>query len=134
MKQIKILFMAVITMVMTVSCSGQTKNNATKDKANSKVEVMYFHYSSRCSTCRAVEQVSKDAVEDLFKGKILFSAYNMDESAGEIKADKLGVSGQTLLIVSGNKKINLTNEAFMNVNSNPDKLKQIIKTKIDPLL
>lgn len=134
MKQFRILFMAFITTVMAMSCTGQTKKNPTHNKTKSKVEVMYFHYTSRCSTCRAVEQVSKDAVENLFKGKVSFSAYNMDKPDGETKADKLGVSGQTLLIVSGDKKINLTNEAFMNVNTNPEKLKQIIKTKIDSLL
>ena len=46
----------------------------------------------------------------------------------------MDVSGQTLLIVSGDTKINITNEGFMNAHSNPEKLKQIIKEKIDLLL
>jgi len=50
------------------------------------------------------------------------------------KAEELGVSGQTLLIVSGDIKINITNEAFMYARSKPEKLKQVIKEKIDPLL
>ena len=49
-------------------------------------------------------------------------------------AGELGVSGQTLLIVSGETRINITNEGFMNARSNPEKLKQIMKEKIDPLL
>ena len=49
-------------------------------------------------------------------------------------AGELGVSGQTLLIVSGDTRINITNEGFLNARSDPGKLKQIMKEKIDPLL
>ena len=53
---------------------------------------------------------------------------------GEQKGEQLGVSGQSLFIIEGDTKINITNEGFLNARSNPDKLKQIIKEKIDPLL
>jgi len=46
----------------------------------------------------------------------------------------LEISGQTLLLIAGETRINHTNEGFMQVGTNPDKLKQIIKEKIDPLL
>jgi len=50
------------------------------------------------------------------------------------KAEKIGVAGQTLVIVKGETKINLTNEGFMYARSNPGKLETLIKEKIDPLL
>ena len=84
--------------------------------------------------CLAVETESKDIVEELYNDKVAFSAYNLEEKDGKALAGELGVSGQTLLIVSGEARINITNEGFMNARSNPEKLKQIMKEKIDPLL
>ena len=66
--------------------------------------------------------------------KSYFLAYNLEEKDGKEKAGELGVSGQTLLIVSGETRINVTNEGFLNARSNPEKFKQILKEKIDPLL
>jgi hypothetical protein len=98
------------------------------------VEVFYFHNVRRCATCMAVEAESKDIVEELYKDKVAFSTYNLEEKDGKEMAGELGVSGQTLLIVSGKTRINITNEGFINARSNPEKLKQIMKEKIDPLL
>ena len=136
MKAIKILFFTVLVISINVSCSANTgkKDKNTEAPQAVKVEVYYFHYTHRCATCRAVESVSKEAVADLYGNKVSFTGYNLDEKAGEAKGKELGVSGQTLLIVAGDKKIDITNEGFMNARSNPDKLKQIIKEKIDSLL
>lgn len=135
MKTIRVLFFALVALSMNISCSAQTnKNDETKVSKSDKVEVYYFHYTRRCITCQSVEEVSKNAVAELYGDKVSFAGYNLDEEAGKTKGDEIGVSGQTLLIVSGDTKINLTNEGFMNARSNPDKLKAIIKEKIDPLL
>ena len=118
------------------SCNGQVSNKVDNKKVakTDKVEVFYFHYTRRCITCQAVENESKKAVEELYMGKVSFAGYNLEEPSGEQKGKELGVSGQSLLIVKGDTKINITNEGFMNARSNPEKLKEIIKEKIDPLL
>lgn len=135
MKTIKILFIAIFALGMTISCSLQAgENEGTKVSQTDDVDVYYFHFSRRCMTCQAVEDVSKDAVAELYGDKVSFEEYNLDEEAAKAKADELEVSGQSLVIVSGDTKINITNEAFMNARTNPEKLKQIIKEKIDPLL
>mgnify|MGYP003807699719 CR=1 FL=1 len=82
----------------------------------------------------AIENVTKEALAEMYGNKVNFTSLNLDESEGELKGKELQVSGQTLIIVSENKKINLTNEAFMNARSNPEKLKEVIKANIDPLL
>ncbi len=136
MKVVKLLFIAFIALSINISCPAQTKKDeksTTVSKAG-KIKVYYFHYTRRCATCNAVENVSKKAIAELYGNKVIFADYNLDEKAGEIKGKELGVYGQTLLIISGNTKINITNEGFMNARSNPDKLKAIIKEKIDPLL
>jgi hypothetical protein len=142
MKTINVLFFALIALSMNVSCSAQTNKKETlpagrqetKVASADKVEVYYFHYTRRCATCNAVENVSKEAVVELYGDKVSFTGYNLEDEAGKTKGDELEVSGQTLLIVAGDIKINITNEGFMNARSNPDKLKAIIKEKIDPLL
>ena len=125
-----------MALSMNISCSAQTdkKNDNPRISNTGKVEVYYFHYTRRCITCQSVENVSREAVADLYGDKVVFSDFNLEEENGKQKGEQLGVSGQTLLIVSGDTKINITNEGFMNARRNPDKLKQIIKEKIDPLL
>lgn len=136
MKSIKLLFIAVLALSMNSSCSAQTneKENSTQVAKAEKVEVLYFHYTRRCVTCNAIESVSKEAIAELYGDKVSFAEYNLEEMDGEIKGKELEVSGQTLLIVAENTKINITNEGFLNARSNPEKLKQIIKEHIDPLL
>ncbi|MCK5105183.1 MAG: hypothetical protein KAR17_20310 [Cyclobacteriaceae bacterium] len=88
----------------------------------------------RCLTCQAVEDVTKEALKEFYGDKVPFAGYNLDEDTGKEKGESLDISGQTLVIVSGDSKINITNEGFMYARSNPDKLKQLIKEKVDALL
>jgi hypothetical protein len=136
MKIIAYIFIAAMTLGVNISCSAQNDNindNSAISDAG-KVEVFYFHFTRRCITCQAVEDVSKKSVAELYGGRVAFSEFNLEEEKGKQKGEQLGISGQTLLIVSGDTKINITNEGFMNARSNPNNLKQIIKEKIDPLL
>jgi hypothetical protein len=70
----------------------------------------------------------------LYKGEVTFQAVNLDDASSKALAEKLQVSGQTLLLVKGDTKINITNEGFMYARSNPEKFKTIIKEKVDGLL
>lgn len=135
MRTLTVLLFVIMALSMNISCSAQAnKKDKTANVAKAgEVEVYYFHYTRRCMTCNAVENVSKDAIAELYGDKVNFADYNLDEEAGKAKSKEIGVSGQTLVIVSGNNKINITNEGFMNAR-NPDKLKAIIKEKVDPLL
>ncbi len=134
MKSFNILLLFVIAVSFGYSCNGQAQklDNVTISGANT-VKVYYFHNARRCTTCKAVEAESKKSVQELYGDKVVFEVYDLETKAGKLKAKELGVSGQTLLIVSGETKINITNEGFLYARKNPDKLKQIIKEKIDPL-
>jgi hypothetical protein len=135
MKAFGIISMIFLMSCLNTSCSGQTQsieNTTLSDTDN--VEVYYFHYARRCTTCKAVEDESKKAVEELYSSKVIFAAFDMDEPIGEKKAEELGIEGQTLIILKGNTKIDLTNEGFMYATNNPEKLKSIFKEKITPLL
>ena len=63
-----------------------------------------------------------------------FRAVNIEDDTNKTIVEKLKISGQTLLLVKGDTKINLTNEGFMYARNNPDKFKAIIKAKVDGLL
>ena len=116
------------------SCNAQTDKKGTKSNASTKVEAYYFHFSARCVTCKAVEAEAKADIESLYAGKVGFQTINLDDASSKALAEKLQIGGQTLLIVKGDTKINITNEGFMYARTNPAKLKSIIKEKVDKLL
>jgi len=120
---------------LTLCFSMPVQSNAqNKTDEKAKVSMYYFHTSSRCVTCRTVESEAKKDVKELFGKDVIFAAYNLDEPAGEAKGKELGVNSQSLIVVKGDKKINLTNEGFMYARTNPEKFKEVIEEKIKPLL
>ncbi len=99
-----------------------------------KVQAYYFHNATRCVTCKTVEAEAKANLKELYGDKVSFQALNLEEKATRELAKKLNVSGQALLVVNGNKQVNLTNEGFLYAVTNPEKFKSVIKEKVDPLL
>lgn len=130
-----VIVLSVFTF-LNLACDDNKSPEQKKVKSaeKSNVELYYFHYTRRCKTCITVEEVAQDAIEEFYKGKVKFFSINLDDKESELKAKELGISGQTLIIVSGDIKINITNEAFMNARKNPDKLEKIINEKIKPLI
>jgi hypothetical protein len=136
-KHISIIILAVIISSF-FSANSQTPK-ATKVIARpSKVEVYYFHYTRRCVTCQAVETETQKSILALYplqakKGLITFKSINLDDKSSEAIAAKCKAEGQSLLITSSNKRVDLTDKAFMYAKSNPIKLKAELKKTIDPL-
>lgn len=136
MRTVYLYIVLGLVLGLSTSCSAQPEKATSSPvvSVDQEVEVFYFHYTRRCATCQAVETVSGEAIAELFGERVPFKEYNLEDAEGKQKATDLGVSGQTLLIVSEDKKINITNEGFMYARSNPDKLKQVISDNITPLL
>ena len=130
---------ALVMMLGSFSCNAQDSNKQiTKQLGESKVEVYYFHFSRRCNTCVSVEENAKKAVEALYADKVKtgeysFKAINLDDASSKTIAEKLGVGGQTLLVVYGDKKIDITDKGFMN-SQDLEKMKAEIKKAVDNLL
>jgi hypothetical protein len=135
-----ILAVFVILIFSGGSCNAQSeKNQNVSNTSGNDVEVYYFHYTTRCATCLTIESETKKNIEMLYRdqvksGKISFTALNIEEAAGKTIGDKLGVSGQTLLIVKGDQKINITNEGFLYAVVKPEKFQDVIKENVDPLM
>ena len=58
-------------------------------------------------------------------GKISFTSLNLEEATGKTIGERLGVNSQTLLIVKGDQKINITNEGFLYAVSKPEKFTEV---------
>jgi hypothetical protein len=150
MKRALLLMLMVLLTTMSYNsfaqcktpCKHKTSKCDTEKQAQiSKAEVMvyYFHNARRCATCTAVEEITEKAIKDNFaeelkSGKIGFISLNIEEDKNKKLAEKLEVSGQTLIIVKGEKKVNLTNDAFMYVKTKPEKLEAKIKKNLDKLV
>jgi hypothetical protein len=123
-----------------ISCNTQPgKKQTISSTAGNDVEVYYFHMTTRCVTCKTVEAEARKNIEMLYAdqvktGKISFTALNLEEATGKAVGEKLGVNSQTLLIVKGDQKINITNEGFLYAVSQPQKFTEVMKSKIDPLI
>lgn len=135
------LFVAFLLIFPFFACSGQLSKKEDKESAinSDKIEAYYFHFTARCVTCKTIEAKAKENLETLYpnlfkQGLITFQSLNLEEASAKPVADKLGVSGQTLLIVKGDKKINLTNEGFLYAVVKPEKFREIINEKVDGLL
>ena len=137
MKKIMTLCFALVMLMGSLSSGAQTTKKQAKIAAQ-KVYVYYFHFTRRCHTCQSVEAESKKAVETLYpsqvkKGIIAFTAFNLDDESSKSLAEKLKVAGQSLLVVKGDKQIDLTGKGFMYATTNPEKLKEEIKNAIESL-
>ena len=138
MRTIKIL-LALAFFLPMVACSAQTEKKDAQINSSETIEAYYFHFTARCMTCRTVEEQAKEDIGTLYpelikQGKISFQSINLDDASSKSIAQKLQVYGQTLLIVKGDTKIDITNEGFMYAVRQPDRLKAIIKEKIDSLM
>jgi hypothetical protein len=143
MKSLKILVLLASMLTLYTACTQKGCNEEKKcNEENTQksasfiegVQVYYFHNARRCVTCVTVEEESKRIVQELYGNTVPFSVYNLDDETVKEKLEELGVNSQTLLIASGDQRIDITSDAFMYARSNPEKLKEIIQSKIDPLL
>lgn len=134
----KQLFFSVVLLFFSSSIIAVTPF-ASKTNAQKKVEIYYFHFTHRCATCKAVEAESKKALETFYRGQmqsrqVNFFSLNLDEKANKEIAKRCRADGQSLLLISEKKRVDLTDKAFMYARSNPEKLKLIIKTEVGKLL
>ena len=142
MKRIIELLFLLAVVTGNFSCNANTSSASDGPpsiSAGKTITVYYFHFTRRCMTCNNVEKVSKEAVETLYaeqvkKGEITFKTVNLDEKEGEATGAKLKIEGQTLIIICGDKRVDLTDKGFLYANNSPEKLKAEIKKAIEGFL
>lgn len=139
MRKFFLMSLILFTLVI-ISCTSQTNQKPIASVSTTgNVEVYYFHNTVRCVTCKTVEAEARRNVEMLYadkvkSGNISFTSLNLEDATGKSMGERLGVNSQTLLIVNGDQKINITNEGFLYAVSQPQKFTEVMKSKIDPLI
>jgi hypothetical protein len=133
------LLVLLVAMFFTVNSVAADKKTPTTALKPAKVEVYYFHFTRRCVTCQAVETESQKAIAALYpvqykNGLITFKSVNLDVKGSEVLASKCKVEGQALLVISGHKRIDLTDKGFMYALNSAGKLRVEMKKVIDPML
>ncbi len=142
MKKIIWISIVVVSLAAFLAFRQDGKADVSTDSSVSaadKVEVYYFHFSRRCVTCIAVENKTREAIVALYpdaysKGKITFASVNLEDEKSKPIAEKAKVTGQALIIMSGDFRKDLTSEGFMYANNNFEKFKSEIKKTMDPLV
>lgn len=135
----KFAFAIALILLAMWNCKNTTSNSKSTKKVvqtqtNAKLTVYYFHATRRCATCNAVESVAKKALKEYYGDKVSFASINREKEKDNPLIKQYKISGQTLIIIKGDKAVNLTNYAFMNARTNPEKLKAKIKTTIDSMI
>lgn len=140
----KIIWISIVVVALAAFLAFRPNGKADVGSeatvtAADKVEVIYFHFSRRCVTCIAVENKAQEAIVALYpeaysKGKITFASVNLEDEKSKPIAEKAKVTGQALVILSGEFKKDLTAEGFMYANNNYEKFKAEIKKTMDPLV
>lgn len=108
-------------------------------KPSTPTEVYYFHMTRRCVTCQAVETVTQEALKEYFpealaKGGLVFKSVNLEDKENKQLVKKMKVSGQSLLVVSGSDRIDITDKGFLYAKNEPDKLKAEVKSTVGKFL
>lgn len=142
MKKVIWISIVVVSLAVFLAFRPDSKADTSNDPAVAaadKIEVYYFHFSRRCVTCIAVENKTREAIVALYpdaysKGKITFASVNLEDEKSKPLAEKAKVTGQALVIMSGDFRKDLTAEGFMYANNNFDKFKAEIQKTIDPLV
>ncbi len=137
----KLLSLSILMLVLSgfvITTEHRAVEETVSSPASGEVTVYYFHFSRRCATCMAVEEVTEKSLKELYPtklgdGSVVFLSVNLDEPSNKPLADQLKVSGQTLLIVKGEKQVDITNQAFMYARTKPEKLKTEIETAFKQL-
>ncbi|WP_334168553.1 nitrophenyl compound nitroreductase subunit ArsF family protein [Phocaeicola paurosaccharolyticus] len=149
----KSLFFYLMLISMTLaSCGGNSKsekqNNNEPKEATSKlsanhIEVLYFHGSQRCITCRAIESNTLALLDSLYTkekadGKIVFRVIDISDEKNEKIADKYEVTWSSLFVngwKNGKESVNnMTEFGFSYAKNSPDEFKKGLKDKIDQML
>jgi hypothetical protein len=135
MKTVKSILLSITVVLFVFAVSAET-SVSTKTEGD-KTEVYYFHNTRRCPTCMAIEKETKKVLKEQpyadakENGDLVFKSYNAEDSANKKLVKKLGVTGSSLIIVKGDKTIDLTSKGFMYALKQPEKLQEAIREALN---
>lgn len=140
------LILALAACCSLAACdNGNAGKGRTEEGQSQKdhVEVLYFHSQKRCATCMAIETRTHEAIEaefaeELKSGALVFKTIDISEPTNEYIADKYEIAWSSLLVSNwkdGKETYdNITEYAFANARTSPDKFKNGVAQKLRTLL
>lgn len=140
MKRIVTIGVMLLTLI---GCGGRnsqkSSNSSTATDSAAAVKVYVFHAAQRCATCRAIDAVvaevmNNDFTDGVKSGNVALLDVDITKPENKSLVEKYEIYSTSLLIDAGGKVTNLTNDAFQYARSNPDKLKEILRANISKAL
>ena len=122
------------------SCStGSQNDSAVFVEDADYIQIVLFHLAQRCESCEAVERetlwlLDNEYREEVLAGKIRFIPLNFQNKEGKKAAGILRASGQTLYVVKGDSKADLTSAAFMYASTHPGHYRDALRQELDQYL
>lgn len=118
---------------------GTKRDNVVSNTNNgtdtNTVEVLYFHGKQRCVTCRTIEQLAREVVEQKYSEKdVVFRVVDISQKENAPMAEQYEVTWSSLIVAKGDKSANLTDMAFANARSNPDRFRSELRNCINNYL
>lgn len=142
--KLKLLLMSLLMFgTMSVSDAQTGKSAKQPAQAGNVVEVLCFHAKKRCATCIAIEKNTKEVVQKEFaaevkSGRVKLKEIDISTKAGEKIADNYKVTWSSLYVNQWKGGLETRNDmtefAFANAMTNPEKFKTELKNKINELL
>lgn len=129
----KNVFLKTVLSVLLIFLFGAIALSQTNKKPpKSNIQVIQFHSEHRCYTCKLIEKLTKETVQQHFPA-IPFKLINVDDNKNEKIAEEFEATGTALFIYNPitKKKKDLTDFAFMNAKSKPDVFKKGLKKEIE---
>lgn len=124
------------------SQKAASSTESTVIPPKSKVIAYYFHGNFRCTTCRTIEQYSRDAIHSYFKReleseKLEFRPVNIEEPENRhlVREYQLVSKSLVLSLVTDGKELRWKNLADVwTLVSNKDKFFQYVKDEVESFL
>ena len=130
----------LFAMSLSLAACGQ-RQTRTEQNAPDKgvVQVLYFHGSQRCATCRALEAKTIELLETEYaqaqnEGKIVFKSIDFSEPEGEAVADRYEVAWSSLILDKEGTTADLTDMGFRYARTEPETFKANLKQELDKML
>lgn len=132
-----------VMLLSLMGCGGRNSQKASESStatdSRAAVKVFVFHAAQRCATCKAIDAVvaevmNNDFADDMKSGKTAFMDVDISKPENKGLVEKYEIYSTSLLIDASGKVTNLTNDAFQYARSNPDRLKEIFRTEISKAL
>jgi hypothetical protein len=123
-------------------CSCQTKTDQTavlSYKNDPTVIAYYFHRTTRCSTCLAIEANAGNVIKVNFpqyiaEGTLIWKPFNLDDKGGEELRKQFDISSNTLVLAKYSKGILIRHkklEEVWQLVGDPERFSEYVTTEID---